>query len=89
MEVGLSLEINPNLDEITYVVQSNIGLRVYILEPHNFPTDDMQPIVIGPNMEAFLSIVPRRITGDPSMVDINAESRGCYFFQEPKLIYTG
>lgn len=89
MEVGLSLEINPNLEDITYVAQSNIGFRVYVLEPHNFPTEDLQPIVIEPNMETFLSIVPRRITSDPAMVDITADSRGCYFFQEPKLIYTG
>lgn len=87
LEVGLTLEINPQLDDLAYVLQSNIGFRVFILESHNYPTEDMMPIIIGPNMEAFLSVTPRRVTGDTAMTDINAESRGCYFFTEPTLIY--
>lgn len=87
LDMGLTLELRPHISDITYVLTSNIAFRVFILEPHNFPTDDMQPIIIGPNYEAFLSVIPRRIVGDRAMSDISAESRGCFFFDEPKLIY--
>lgn len=87
LEVGLTLELNPLLDNLAYVLQSNIGFRIFVLEPHNYPTEDMQPIIIGPNQEAFLSITPRRVVGDIAMLDIDAQSRGCYFFSEPTLIY--
>lgn len=87
LDMGLTVELRPHINDIAYVLQSNIGFRVFILEPHNYPTEDMQPIVIGPNYEAFLSVFPRRITGDKVMTDISAESRGCFFFEEPNLVY--
>lgn len=87
VDMGLTLEMKPHLDEVAYVLQSNVAFRVFILETHNYPTEDMQPIIIGPTFEAFLGVFPKRITGDRSMVDISAESRGCFFHDEPNLIY--
>lgn len=87
-EAGLTLEIDPHLHDFMYVLQSNMAVRVFILEPHNYPTEDQQPVVMMPNMEIFLSIIPRRVTGDRTMLDIDAESRGCYFFAEPNLVYS-
>lgn len=87
--MGLTLELNPMMHDVAYVLQSNIAFRVFVLEPHNYATEDMQPIILGPNMEAFLSVIPRKITGDRAMADIDAESRGCFFFEEPTLVYEG
>lgn len=87
VDMGLTLEIHPHIEDMSYVLNSNIAFRVFVMEPHNYPTEDMQPIIVGPNMEAFLSVIPRRITGDRVMADISAESRGCFFFDEPSLIY--
>lgn len=89
LDMGLTLEIDPMLHDVAYVLQSNIAFRIFVLEAHNYPTEDMQPIILGPNMEAFLSVIPRKITGDSAMTDIDAESRGCFFFEEPTLVYEG
>lgn len=89
LDMGLTLELNPMMHDVAYVLQSNIAFRVFVLEPHNYATEDMQPIILGPNMEAFLSVIPRKITGDRAMADIDAESRGCFFFEEPTLVYEG
>ena len=87
VDMGLTVQLHPHLDDLGYVLQSNIGFRVFVVEPHNFPTEDLQPTIIGPNIESFLNVIPKRIVGDTAMRDIDAENRGCFFFDEPKLIY--
>ena len=87
VDMGLTVQLHPHLSDLAYVLQSNIAFRIFVLEPHNYPTEDLQPVIVGPNMEAFLNIMPKRIVGDRAMADISAQSRGCFFFDEPTLVY--
>lgn len=86
--VGLTVQLDPLLDIEEYLLQSNSGFRVFVTENHNYPSEDMQPIMVEPNTEMFLSLWPKVISGDRTMWDLDANDRGCYFFTEPHLIYS-
>lgn len=86
-ENGLSVHLIPHINDSAYSIQSNMGIKVVILETQNFADDNLQPITVTPNLEMFLGIVPRKISGDETMRDVSAEVRGCYFFDEKDLIY--
>lgn len=85
---GLSVLIDPQLEELTYSISSNIAPLVFVFDPLDFPDDVSGTIsqrYIESGHEVFISLFPEKIKGSISMNDVAAEARGCVFRNEKNL----
>lgn len=85
---GLSILVDPQLEELSYSISSNIAPIVFVFDPLDFPDDISGTIsqrYIEPGHELFVSLFPEKIQGSISMNDVAAEARGCVFHNEKNL----
>lgn len=85
---GLSVMVDPQLEELAYSVSSNIAPIVFVFDPLDFPDDISGTIsqrYIEPGHEVFVSLFPEKIQGSISMNDVAASARGCVFDNEKNL----
>lgn len=85
---GLSILVDPQLEELAYSISSNIAPIVFVFDPLDFPDDISGTIsqrYIEPGHELFVSLFPEKIQGSISMNDVAAEARGCVFHNEKNL----
>lgn len=85
---GLSVIVDPQLEELAYSISSNIAPLVFVFDPLDFPDDISGTIsqrCIEPGHELFVSLFPEKIQGSLSMNDVAADARGCVFNNEKNL----
>lgn len=83
--IGLSVLIEPHLEDISYSISSNIAPLIFVFDPLDFP-DDVSGALSGryldPGTELYISVIPEKFEGSMSMYDVPSQARGCLFQNE-------
>ena len=84
---GLSVLLNPGLDQYFCSAADYDGLRISTHHPLAAPEVADLGASIAPNREMFLSIKPEIVKAEPSLRGIDISIRKCYFDGEFQLGY--
>lgn len=82
---GLSILLEPDLDEYFCTNTDSEGYIVSINVPLDFPRMRDNGIAIGTNKEVFINVNPEITMSDDSIKKFSLEKRKCYFGNEFKL----
>lgn len=83
--IGLSVLIDPHMDDISYSISSNVAPVIFVFDPQDFPDDVSGTIserYLDPGNELFISVIPEKFQGSMSMYDVPSRARGCLFQNE-------
>lgn len=90
LDFGLIVLIDQQIDDYAYTMHSNVGTRIMVYDPRNFPDSTSGAIkekFIGRHEEMFLSIRPMPVNGSVAMKHYSKETRNCVFEDEIALMY--
>ncbi|CAL8072488.1 unnamed protein product [Orchesella dallaii] len=84
---GLSVLLDPDLDEYFCQNTDSDGFVIGTSHPLDFPRVRDHGIAVRPNSETFMSIRPDLTIADSSIFGFSIEKRKCYLAEEYKLRY--
>lgn len=87
---GLVVLIDQQVDDYAFALHSNVGTRVLVFAPLNFPDQTSgatKERFLGIGEEMIMCLQPMRITGSDDIRTYDRRSRRCVFDDEIPLIY--
>lgn len=87
---GLDVLIDQQVDDYAFALHSNIGTRILVFSPMNFPDQTSGAIkekFLGVGEEMIMSLEPIPITGSDEIRTYDRLARRCVFDNEIRLTY--
>ncbi|XP_065087331.1 sodium channel protein Nach-like [Ochlerotatus camptorhynchus] len=84
-QTGLSLILNPDVENYHTTDIATTGFKFLIHNPFDYPDENAETKIVGSNMEAFISILPRETYTTEDAFTLNPVDRNCYAYNEIRM----